>query len=187
MERTVIDMTTLTAETNDPSKLLRLLIEAVNVTHREGERPEVMVGGVRYRGYDLLKVASLLPDEELRPEDQALVAEIFQKRQKTYSQTGANLAHRANGIASNKRMVAAMRTPSAMAHARTQAGDWEVRELFNGRGLSERTVKALMDGGIDAPERLLFLADAVVKQCPGVGKASLEEVKAYRTRFGPGE
>jgi hypothetical protein len=34
------------------------------------------------------------------------------------------------------------------------------------------------------PERLLFLDDAVVKECPGIGKVSLEEVKTYRAKFG---
>jgi hypothetical protein len=178
-------MDTLSSESNNPTKVLRLLIETVKITSRDGERPEVVVCGVRYRNYDLLKVARLLPNEELQPEDRALVDAIFDKRQKTYSMTGHNLAHRANSIAADASMRRVLRDPSMMASGSASTGDAEVR--FAERGFSKRTVKALMDGGIDTPERLLFLEDAVIKECPGIGRASLEEVKAYRTKFGARE
>ena len=35
-------------------------------------------------------------------------------------------------------------------------------------------------------EKLIFLDDAVIKKCPGIGKVALEEVKAYRTKVGGG-
>jgi hypothetical protein len=31
-----------------------------------------------------------------------------------------------------------------------------------------------MDGGVDAPERLLFLDDAAIKECLSIGKVSFE-------------
>jgi hypothetical protein len=66
------------------------------------------------------------------------------------------LAHRANSIAAAKRSIAI------------------TSSLRGGRGFSELTVKALMDGGVDAPERLLFLDDAATKECLSIGKVSFE-------------
>jgi DNA-directed RNA polymerase alpha subunit len=56
---------------------------------------------------------------------------------------------------------------------------------FKDRGFSERTIEALVACGIDAPERLLFSTEAELKQIPGIGKASLEEIIKYRARFLP--
>jgi DNA-directed RNA polymerase alpha subunit len=56
-------------------------------------------------------------------------------------------------------------------------------ESFKYRGLSHRTIKALVDCGIDAPERILFMPEAHLRRIPGVGAASLKELKAYRARF----
>jgi DNA-directed RNA polymerase alpha subunit len=56
-------------------------------------------------------------------------------------------------------------------------------EAFKNRGLSHRTIKALVDCGIDAPERILFMQEAHLRQIPGVGAASMKELKAYRSRF----
>jgi hypothetical protein len=39
--------------------------------------------------------------------------------------------------------------------------------------------------GINAPERLLFMTPAQLKNIPGVGKASLAEIMRYRSRFLP--
>jgi DNA-directed RNA polymerase alpha subunit len=54
---------------------------------------------------------------------------------------------------------------------------------FNDRGLSEGTVHALVDAGIDAPERLLFATETEVRKIPGIGEASLDEIMRYRARF----
>ena len=56
-------------------------------------------------------------------------------------------------------------------------------EAFKNRGLSHRTIKALVDCGIDAPERILFMPEAHLRRIPGVGAASMKELKAYRARF----
>ena len=56
-------------------------------------------------------------------------------------------------------------------------------EAFKNRGLSHRTIKALVDCGIDAPERILFMPEAQLRRIPGVGAASLKELRAYRARF----
>jgi hypothetical protein len=56
---------------------------------------------------------------------------------------------------------------------------------FDGRGFSDRTVKALVARGIDAPERLLFAAETEFRKIPGIGKASVDEIMRYRARFIP--
>jgi hypothetical protein len=56
---------------------------------------------------------------------------------------------------------------------------------FSGRGLSHRTIDALVQHGIDAPERLLFMTETDLKNIPGVGKAALKEMMHYRLRFIP--
>jgi DNA-directed RNA polymerase alpha subunit len=56
---------------------------------------------------------------------------------------------------------------------------------FRDRGFSERTIEALIARGIDMPERLLFATEAELKQIPGIGKASLQEIMKYRARFLP--
>jgi hypothetical protein len=59
--------------------------------------------------------------------------------------------------------------------------------LYQGRGLSDRTVKTLIAAGIDAPERLLFMSKAELKGITGIGKAALAEINAYRVKFGIGD
>lgn len=61
------------------------------------------------------------------------------------------------------------------------------RALFYGRGFSRRTVNALFNRGIDAPEWLLFVSEAELKKIPGIGKASLDEIMRYRARYIPDE
>jgi DNA-directed RNA polymerase alpha subunit len=56
---------------------------------------------------------------------------------------------------------------------------------FQNRGLSDRTIEALTKHGVDAPERLLFMTERDLRLIPGVGKASLAEILAYRARFLP--
>lgn len=60
-----------------------------------------------------------------------------------------------------------------------------VRITFNERGFSDRTIQALSDYGIDAPERILFMTESELREIPGVGAASIKELKAYRQRFIP--
>jgi DNA-directed RNA polymerase alpha subunit len=54
---------------------------------------------------------------------------------------------------------------------------------FRDRGLSQRTIQALVDCGIDAPERLLFMTEEQIKNVPGAGKTSLAEIRAYRAKY----
>jgi hypothetical protein len=64
---------------------------------------------------------------------------------------------------------------AAMESART--------EPFQRRGLSHRTIQALIDHGVDLPERLLFMKNAELNAIRGIGKASLAEIAAYQARF----
>ena len=53
---------------------------------------------------------------------------------------------------------------------------------FRDRRFSKRTVDALVAHGIDAPERLLFMTEAQLREVPGIDKASMAEINAYRDR-----
>jgi DNA-directed RNA polymerase alpha subunit len=56
---------------------------------------------------------------------------------------------------------------------------------FRDRCFKERTVEALVQHGIDAPERLLFMSTEQLRTIPGIGKAALAEIAAYRAKFIP--
>jgi DNA-directed RNA polymerase alpha subunit len=56
---------------------------------------------------------------------------------------------------------------------------------FQERGLSDRTIETLVKHGVDAPERLLFMAEAELRNFPGIDEASLREIGAYVLRFWP--
>ena len=54
---------------------------------------------------------------------------------------------------------------------------------FAKRGMSRRTIEALVASGMDAPERLLFLDEVAIKSIPGIGAVALAEIRTYRGRF----
>jgi DNA-directed RNA polymerase alpha subunit len=54
---------------------------------------------------------------------------------------------------------------------------------FGDRGFSKRTIKELLNCGIDAPERLLFMDEATLKSVPNVGPVSMKEIRSYRAKF----
>ena len=56
-------------------------------------------------------------------------------------------------------------------------------QFFDKRGFSRGTIAALAAHGIGLPEELLFMTEAQILQIPGLGNASLEEVRAYKARF----
>jgi hypothetical protein len=96
-------VTTLRFVCEDYRWLLETLVEACEVTSREGERPAIVVNGKVFRPFGLLKVAQLLPDEALQPHHQVMIDELFKKKQSGYRRTAINLAHRVNSIASHPR------------------------------------------------------------------------------------
>jgi DNA-directed RNA polymerase alpha subunit len=55
------------------------------------------------------------------------------------------------------------------------------------RGFSKRVIEVLIDRGIDAPERLLFVTEEELRKIPKIGKAGLAEIFQYRARFLPSE
>jgi hypothetical protein len=57
---------------------------------------------------------------------------------------------------------------------------------FRGRGLSDRTIQALLDHGIDFPEPLLFMEPSQLKKIPGMGKGGFNEIMRYREKFTEG-
>src|ERR1700680_3321149 len=60
-----------------------------------------------------------------------------------------------------------------------------LKSRFEERGFSERAIKTLVDAGVDAPERLLFMTDVDLKSINGLGNSSLDEIDLYRSRFSP--
>jgi hypothetical protein len=55
--------------------------------------------------------------------------------------------------------------------------------LFTARGFSHSTIKALVLGGIDAPERLLFADEAELLSIAGLDEGASEEIARYRAQF----
>ena len=80
-----------------------------------------------------------------------------------------------------------MRTPEqrdAVTASKLTSASALMRAInFRGRGLSDRTIQALLDHGIDFPEPLLFMEPSQLKKIPGIGKTSFNEIKRYRERF----
>jgi len=94
-------MAVLEFNDTDYHNLIDLLVETVKVTEATGQRPSLVIDGVAYAPHDLVKVANILPqwDEPLNERHAALVATIFDSRQRGYGRTAHNLAHRANQVA----------------------------------------------------------------------------------------
>jgi hypothetical protein len=58
----------------------------------------MVVNGKTYAPFELLRVADLLPDDDLLPHHRSIVDAMFAKRQHGYQRTAYNLAHRANAM-----------------------------------------------------------------------------------------
>ena len=52
-------------------------------------------------------------------------------------------------------------------------------------GFSDRTIRALLASGIDAPERLLSMASDRIRLIHGVGPTLMKEVERYRSKVTP--
>ena len=55
--------------------------------------------------------------------------------------------------------------------------------MFTARGFSYSTIRALVVGGIDAPERLLFATETDLLAIPGIDERAAQEIAQYRARF----
>lgn len=51
---------------------------------------------------------------------------------------------------------------------------------FRDQGLSSRTIHALVNCGIDTPERLRSITEAQLRAIPAIGKVSMQEILRYR-------
>jgi DNA-directed RNA polymerase alpha subunit len=74
---------------------------------------------------------------------------------------------------------------ASIAATRLAFGLLREQAPFNDRGFSPRTIRALMDYGIDSPEHLLFMTLEELRKVPSIGKTSLAEIRNYRKRFVP--
>jgi hypothetical protein len=54
---------------------------------------------------------------------------------------------------------------------------------FEHRGLSDRTIGALVRAGLDAPERLLSMSMVSIGRLKGIGDVSLSEIAEYRRQY----
>jgi hypothetical protein len=50
---------------------------------------------------------------------------------------------------------------------------------FRYRGLSDRTIKALLESGMDLPERLLGMNVYELKRMKGIGAVAVREIAQY--------
>jgi hypothetical protein len=107
-------MTTLRFVGADHRWLLETLVDACETTEREGARPSVIVNGTTYAEYELLKVAFLLPEENLQMHHEVMLEGIFKARQSGYRRAGINLANLANVTAFATRSVGARKILAEM-------------------------------------------------------------------------
>jgi hypothetical protein len=75
-----------------------------------------------------------------------------------------------------------LRAPS-WRNTRIVAEQMKAQFPFRHRGLSDRTIQALVDCSIDSPERLLFMTEKEIQLIPGIGKVSMAEIILYRDSF----
>jgi hypothetical protein len=54
---------------------------------------------------------------------------------------------------------------------------------FTARGFSYSTIRALVVGGIDAPERLFFATESDLLAIPGIDERAAQEIAQHRARF----
>ncbi|WP_146101361.1 hypothetical protein [Bradyrhizobium sp. AC87j1] len=80
-------------------------------------------------------------------------------------------------LAGRERVIALAKVLSPIVHQGSE------QKPFQNRGFSERTIKALVDCSIDAPERLLFMTERQLQTIPGVGKACMTEIRSYRQKY----
>ena len=73
------------------------------------------------------------------------------------------------------------------SHTKERLADrWHKRAArhlaFLGRGLSDRTIKALVAHGIELPEQLLFMRRSELRMIPRIGDAALADIESYQLR-----
>ena len=76
----------------------------------------------------------------------------------------------------------AVRVMEAANKLTIKISDRPNRFPFRDAGLSDHTVTALLNSGIDAPNRLLSIKPADIAVIPGIGKNSLDKIMRYRAR-----
>jgi hypothetical protein len=172
-------LTTLTFTGTDFRGLLDLLIQAVNLD----ERPSMVVDGKAYAPFELLRVADLLPDDDLLPHHQSIVDAMFAKRQHGYRRTAYNLAHRANAMTICATVGETIQ-PHINKKFRKQKRNAAIAELIPSELLSKikRWAKNNNCQPTDAIVRLIDLGlHEGEKAAPRKAKRPAEGVAVYRT------
>ena len=83
-------------------------------------------------------------------------------------------------MAARNVMNAAKASPITLRRRKNKPGGYPRLKYC---GLSDRTVRALLAGGIDAPERVLSMAPDQIRLIRGIGPTLMKEVERYRARF----
>jgi hypothetical protein len=168
-------MTVLKFKGTDYRDLIGVLIEAIKITGTDRKQPSVEVNG---KVLALSELPGLLSyDEPMQPHHQKMLYSIFSKPQHSYGRAAQNLVTRINEVLTGRDRV------MALAAMKPSVQESQAELPYKNRGFSARTIKALIDCSIDAPERLLFMTEESLRKIPGVGKASLGEIMRYRTRY----
>ena len=79
-------------------------------------------------------------------------------------------------------LIVAVRIMQTANRLTVRISDRPNRDPFRDAGLSDHTVTALLNSGIDAPNRLLAITPADIAVIPGIGKNSLDKIMQYRAR-----
>ena len=61
--------------------------------------------------------------------------------------------------------------------------NYKAHMSFKADGFSDRTIKALLEHGIDGPERLLGMEPRAIRCIPGIGDFCMKEIERYRASF----
>jgi DNA-directed RNA polymerase alpha subunit len=133
----------------------------------------------------LLDIDSLLADGSNHQRHQRMMV-LWSKARETKKHGNVALADRLKAAGNRLRAKNENRPAQREAHlsvTRRVAGELLSVAPFQNRKFSNRTIQALIDCSIDAPERLLFMTEEQIESIPGVGKVSLGEIRAYRQKY----
>jgi hypothetical protein len=65
-----------------------------------------------------------------------------------------------------------------------EAADECIKSRFAGRGLSARTITAIVNAGFEYPEQLLATDEEELRRVPRLGPDGVDELIAYRNKYG---
>ncbi|MCV0369530.1 hypothetical protein [Filomicrobium sp.] len=83
------------------------------------------------------------------------------------------------------------RVKAGMEASATRHSEMQAARLASGiasdLGLAQKAAEALVARGVGCRERQLFMSLDDINRIPGIGKAAIEKIRAYRIRFLPSD